>query len=621
MDKTVKRKTARQTGPVRTPRKKATARRPAATATKSEGGGLWIPKEKLAEVQRRLREAQETLDAIRGGEVDAVVVSGPHGSQVYSLSNVERPYRVYVERMQEGAVTISADGLILYCNQRFAEMLKLPLEQVISSSAGDYLSQQALAAISGVFGKSEEAVKHECALRRSDESTLPVQLSASALPLDDQTVICLVVTDLTLQRAQEELRLAKEIAEQANNAKDSFLATLSHELRTPLTPALMALVSLGHDRDLSAEAREDVAMIRRNIELETRLIDDLLDLTRIANGKLELYPSTIDLHAVLSRAVDVCRANMDAKQQRIELRLKARQTQTTADPVRLQQVLWNLLRNAIKFTPNGGSISATTSNLPGQKLQLEIKDTGIGFEPVTAGKLFQAFEQRGRGITRQFGGLGLGLAISRSIIEAHGGSIRAHSEGPGTGATFTVILPLRSTSEKPAPSRPSAGSTPVGRGCDILIVEDHADTRETLQRLLKRVGHSVTPTGSGREALEVARLSKFDLVISDLGLPDMSGNELMTQLRKRFRLTGIAISGYGMQDDVMRSREAGFVHHLTKPIEIEQLNALIAKIASMRDQPGRSNQPPAQQVPERKAQTRVLSQRHPALEAARKGGS
>jgi signal transduction histidine kinase len=194
-------------------------------------------------------------------------------------------------------------------------------------------------------------VKHECALRRSDESTLPVQLSASALPLDDQTVICLVVTDLTLQRAQEELRLAKEIAEQANHAKDSFLATLSHELRTPLTPALMALVSLEHDRDLSAEAREDVAMIRRNIELETRLIDDLLDLTRIANGKLELYPSQIDLHAVLSRAVDVCRANMDAKQQRIELRLKARQTQTTADPVRLQQVLWNLLRNAIKFTP------------------------------------------------------------------------------------------------------------------------------------------------------------------------------------------------------------------------------------------------------------------------------
>ena len=607
MDKTVKRKAARQTKPVRTPRKTATARRPAPTATKSEGGGLWIPKEKLAEVQRRLSEAQETLDAIRGGEVDAVVVSGPHGSQVYSLSNVERPYRVYVERMQEGAVTISADGLILYCNQRFAEMLKLPLEQVISSSAGDYLSQQALAAIAGVFGKVEEAVKHECALRRADESTLPVQLSASALPLDDQTVICLVVTDLTLQRAQEELRLAKEIAEHANDAKDSFLATLSHELRTPLTPALMALVSLEHDRDLSAEAREDVAMIRRNIELETRLIDDLLDLTRIANGKLELYPSPIDLHAVLSRAVDVCRANMDAKQQRIELRLKARQMQTTADPVRLQQVLWNLLRNAIKFTPNGGSISVTTSNLPGPKLQFEIKDTGIGFEPITKGKLFQAFEQSGRGITRRFGGLGLGLAISRSIIEAHGGSIRAHSEGPGTGATFTVMLPLRSASEKPAPSQPSAESTPVGRGRNILIVEDHADTRETLQRLLERGGHCVTAAGSGREALEIARLSKFDLVISDLGLPDMSGNELMAQLRKRFRLPGIAISGYGMQDDVMRSREAGFVHHLTKPIEIEQLNAVIAKFTSMRAGPDLSIQPPARQVPERKVQTRVLS--------------
>jgi len=590
--KTVKRKSVRQNKSGATPRKGTKASSASGTSQQAGQRGLWVSKEELLKVQSRLREAQETLDAIRSGEVDALVVSGPQGSQIYSLSNVERPYRVYVERMQEGAVTISTDGMILYCNQRFAEMVKLPLERVISSSAGDYLSQQALAAISGVFGDGEEAVKHECGLRRSDDSTLPVQLSASPLPLEDQTVICLVVTDLTLQRSQEELRLAKEIAEHANQAKDSFLATLSHELRTPLTPALMALVSLEHERDLSAEAREDVAMIRRNIELETRLIDDLLDLTRIANGKLELYSSVIDLHAVLSRAVDVCRANMDAKQQRIELRRKARQTQTTADPVRLQQVLWNLLRNAIKFTPNGGSISVTTSNLPGQKLQLEIKDSGIGFEPATAGRLFQAFEQRGRGITREFGGLGLGLAISRSIVEAHGGSIRAQSDGPGTGATFTVILPLRNTSEKLAPSRPSAQSTPVGRGRDILIVEDHADTRETLRRLLERGGHSVTAAGSAREALEVAKISKFDLVISDLGLPDMSGNEMMAQLRKRFRLPGIAISGYGMRDDVMQSREAGFVDHLTKPIELDQLRAVIEKIPTTRGSVSRSTQSP-----------------------------
>lgn len=539
--------------------------------------GLWVSRAELNTVQDRLREAQETLDAIRSGEVDAVVVSGPNGSHVYSLSSVEQPYRVYVERMQEGAVTISVDGVILYANQRFAEMLKMPLERVIGSRAADHLPEPALAVISSVIGGASDAVKYECLLQCRDESALPVHLAASVLPQEDQIVICLVVTDLSLQRGQEELRLAKEVAERANMAKDSFLAALSHELRTPLTPALMSLLGLEREETLSDFVRAELTMIRRNIELETRLIDDLLDLTRIANGKLELHLTAIDLHVVLARAVEICRPAIDAKQQRLVLHLRSQDTATVGDAVRLQQVLWNLLRNAVKFTPAGGMITVTSENTDAGALSFQVRDTGIGFDPEAESKLFQAFEQSGRGITRQFGGLGLGLTISRSIVESHGGVIRGHSDGPGTGAVFTVTLPLQNTtglkSARPVDSNQAPGPR---RGHEILIVEDHMDTRITLQRLLERRGYKVTAATSAEQALAAASEGQFDLVISDLGLPDMTGNELMSLLRDRHGLPGIAVSGYGMEEDVNRSRNAGFVHHLTKPIQVDRLAELIA---------------------------------------------
>lgn len=540
--------------------------------------GHWVGKDELQRLRDQLVEAQETLDAIRSGEVDAVVVSGPNGSQIYSLSSVEQPYRVYVERMQEGAVTVSADGLILYANQRFAEMLKMPLEKVISAPAAEFLSGSALSRISGVFGEGEEAIKHECELKCEDGTELPVHLTASSLPLEDQMVICLVVTDLTLQRRHEELRLAKEVAERANLAKDSFLATLSHELRTPLTPALMSIVALEHEESLPLSVRSELTMIRRNIELETRLIDDLLDLTRIAHGKLELHLSPIDLHAVLSRAVEVCKAHFDAKQQRFSLKLGAENTWTMGDPVRIQQVLWNLLRNAVKFTPNGGSITVETKNPSSKVLELIVRDSGIGFDPAVGQKLFQAFEQSGRGITQQFGGLGLGLAISRSIVEAHGGHIHAKSSGTNKGAALTVALPLHTVPDSEHRSGSESKGQKPSTGHEILIVEDHGDTRATLQRLLERVGHKVTAAHSAEDALTLASASRFDLVISDLGLPDMPGNELMILLRDKYKLPGIAVSGYGMEEDVSSSREAGFIHHLTKPIRIERLKELITTI-------------------------------------------
>ncbi len=537
---------------------------------------LWIEQTDLDRLRDHLREAQETLDAIRNGDVDAVVVSGAHGSQVYSLSGAEQPYRIFVEQMQEGALTVSADGLVLYCNQRFADMTGLPMEKVISSQILKYVPAAAWKELQHVFESGQEVAKHECRLQNAEDGHLPVNLTASLLPMEEQKVMCLVVTDLTVQREREELRLGKEGAEKASLAKDAFLAALSHELRTPLTPALMATMALEQDTTLPATVRGTLGMIRRNVELEARLIDDLLDLTRIARGKLELHVREVDVHAIIHRAREICETDLHTKQQKLTLSLDAPLSCVTADPVRLQQALWNVLRNAVKFTPEGGSINIRTGNSGAESIWVEVADSGVGFPQEMEPDLFKAFEQGGRDVTRRFGGLGLGLAISHSIMESHQGSIRGASKGTGLGAAFTLRQPLGPADAAGAETPAAGNKNASGRaGMRILLVEDHKDTRTSMTNLLRRSRHVVTAVETAGQALAAAAAGPFDLVISDLGLPDQSGLEMMSRLRDGYGLKGIAVSGYGMDDDVRRSHEAGFVQHLTKPIHMERLRQVI----------------------------------------------
>jgi len=558
---------------------KAAASRQAKKPASAGKDAVWVSAQKLHALQDSLREAQETLDAIRSGTVDAVLVSGSNGEQIYSLTGAEQPYRVYVERMQEGAVTVTAEGLILFCNARFAIMVSAPLEKVIGSDIGNYLSATAWQELRKVFKAKDAAIKHESVIHSAAGKEVIVNLTASQLPMENQNVMCLVVTDLTQQRAQEDLRLGKELAEKANLAKDSFLARLSHELRTPLTPALLTVADMEQNASLPDEVRRDLSMIRRNIELEARLIDDLLDLTRIVRGKLELRSEPMDLHHVLSQAIEICRPELEVKHLHLRVHLEAPQFQVRGETVRMQQVFWNLMRNAIKFTPHGGLITVRTGNSAEGKLWVDITDTGIGFAPGQGPRLFEAFEQANRQITQHYGGLGLGLAISRSVVEAHQGSIRAESAGPGQGAKFTLELPLLHSGEPKA--RVESSATPpapdVG-GARILLVEDHGDTRQNLEMLLQRRQHRVRQASSAQEALQVASEEPFDLVISDVGLPDMSGLDLMKILRDRFNLRGIAVSGFGMEEDVQQSRAAGFIHHLTKPVKMDRLLQAISDL-------------------------------------------
>ena len=371
----------------------------------------------------------------------------------------------------------------------------------------------------------------------------------------------------------------------ANAAKDQFLALLSHELRNPLSPVIAMVAALETHLADSAEVRQALDVIRRNVELEARLIDDLLDITRIAKGKLKLSLEPVSVHSVLQRALEICHEEISQKGLEIELNLDAHDHFVQGDPARLQQVFWNLIKNSVKFTDEGGRISLATSNRQPGQIEIDISDTGIGIEADKVSKIFAAFEQGQSSITRKFGGLGLGLAISKAMVLAHGGIISAASPGPNRGATFSVRL---GTIAEPAAhdgESPPNGAEPVsrrklpGRPPRLLVVDDHEDTCTGLKMILERRGYDITIAYTADQAAEKARQENFDLLISDIGLPDRSGYELMKEMRGR-GVPGIALSGFGMEHDVNRARAAGFSEHLTKPINFERLEEVIQQLLS-----------------------------------------
>src|SRR5436190_9064688 len=377
-----------------------------------------------------------------------------------------------------------------------------------------------------------------------------------------------------LQNRQDELQKTNlELQEKArsNLAKDQFLAMLSHELRTPLTPVLTSALALENEPALSENIRESLQMIHRNVELEARLIDDLLDLTRISKGKVQLNFEVVDAHMLLRNALEICQADIDQKHLALLLDLAAHKVHLQADPARLQQIFWNLIKNAVKFTPEGGQICVSTSNDAGDQLHVKIVDTGFGIEPESLPKIFDAFEQAG---WTQFGGLGLGLAISKTLVDAHKGTITAESAGRNKGAMFTLIFP---TCEKAdARTAPAVSpTTPQRHTMRILLVEDHEDTNRSLTRLLRRRGHYVQSASTVQSALDLSKKEEFDVLISDLGLPDGSGIDLMQTLNSGRPLLGIALTGFGMEGDIRKSHDAGFKHHLVKPIDLNKLDLLI----------------------------------------------
>ena len=384
------------------------------------------------------------------------------------------------------------------------------------------------------------------------------------------------------------LQRAKNEAEEANRAKDRFLAMLSHELRTPLTPVLMTIASLRREPNLNDDIRHDLEVLQRNVELESLLIDDLLDLTRIAHGKLELRNDAVDIHSTIEHALNTCAGDLIGKKLRIIRHFDAREHHCWADPARLQQVFWNLVKNSAKFTREGGRIEISTRNTETHQIVIEIRDNGIGIEANVMPRIFDAFEQGGGTVTSTYGGLGLGLAICKRVIDLHHGTIEAQSEGKDRGATFTVTLNAMETSMLEGPVLFLESEPPRLKHVQILFVEDHEDTARVLGRILRNAGFDVSQAGTVAEARSLAATNRYDLLVSDLGLPDGSGLELMKALRDAQGMKGIALSGFGTDDDVAASMAAGFAAHLTKPVDWERLRAEIEKLALARDAARRS---------------------------------
>lgn len=503
------------------------------------------------------------------------------------------------EKALTDAVFDNAPGLLCLFDDRHRPLRWNAKATEITGYSPDELAVQVLKAqlpevdranIEGTLDKAlrDGRAELEMDLITKGAKRIPFYYTAARLMLDGRPHVLVLGMDATeRKRAEDELRRALGQAEAANRAKDQFLAAASHELRTPLTPILLLASSMENDSTIPAPARRDLGVIREHIQVEKRLIGDLLDFTAIHAGKLHMHAVDTDVHDVVEAAIRTCREDMARKGQRLVVHLDALHHYVHGDPDRLRQVFWNLVQNACKFTPQGGAITLRTQNDDDEgTVRIEVSDTGMGMRPETLQKLFRPFEQGPRNERMQhYGGLGLGLAISKTLVEAHGGSISATSAGPDRGATFIVRLPVLATTPPPAPTVGHTPTTAQGR-LRLLLVEDHELTLKTLRRLLVAEGHQVETAKTVAEALAVAANGRFDLVLSDIGLPDGSGCELMPILKDRYGLRGIALSGFGADGDLEASRNAGFLAHLTKPVTIEALReALVRFVADRQTSP------------------------------------
>ena len=681
---------------------------------------------------RRLQELEEILGAIQEQRVDALIVEGPQGKRVFTLEGAERPYRMLVEEMHQGALTLDESGMILYCNRRFALMLGLRQEKLLASLIEEWTSPGDRSLVSTLVRQARtRPVRGEVSLAPPAGGELPVYLSLERLSEEAGGVVAVLVTDLSDQHAHRELvaseelarsivdqavdamvvcdmhgsivrcnqaardlslgaplrerferafplslaaaersraalaavlagarrqevdvdflrsdgrridaalkvgpltggrgqvigavatlsdiservrsererawlleseRTARAEAERANRLKDEFVATLSHELRTPLNAILGWVQLLRASSQLEGEVARGMEVIERNARLQGQLIADLLDISRMLSGGLRLDRRTLDVSQVVASAIESVQPTAQGKQLGIESSFADGEFLVSGDPARLEQVVWNLLTNAVKFTPPLGHIRVALQR-EGTWVELVVSDDGQGIRADFLPHVFDRFRQADAGITRSSAGLGLGLAIVKQLVELHAGKVSAFSDGEGRGARFVIRLPSadvelpRDEGGEPAPS--SAALPPESaslEGVGVLLVEDEADARELARTYLAERGARVKSAASVDEALQMLRWFQPDVVVSDIGLPGRDGYELVRELRRsstasRSELRAIALTAFAQREDEERALRAGYQAHLAKPIDLARL---AATIRSVLDEPAPSGAP------------------------------
>lgn len=546
------------------------------------------------EQSRRDRDLREMNEALLTSSVQQhELADKAQNAQLVARESQDR-YRALFDLGPVAVYACDASGLIQDFNRRAVELWgRKPAlgdtdERFCGSFKlfrpdGSFMPHEQCPMAQVVSGKIPNVRDAEVHIERPDGTRVTVIVNIVPLKNDRKEVIGAIncFYDIT-ERKQSEVALdmAREQAETANRSKDRFLAVLSHELRTPLTPVMMSVAAMSMNPDLPPAFRDDIAMIRRNVELEVKLIDGLLDLSRVTTGKLRLNMEAVEVNSAVRHVCETCRPYILEKAIHLYCDLPDETSFVEADPARLQQVLWNLLRNAAKFTPDHGDIYVSAAEVAGARVRIEVRDTGVGISSDALPRIFNAFEQGDASITRQFGGMGLGLAISKALIEIHHGTIRADSKGQDRGSIFAVELPTLAY-DKIGEAQPKHEDTEGNvEKLRVLLVEDHSDTAEVLARLLRTAGYTVKTAYTVSSALQLAGREPFDVIISDIGLPDATGYDLMREIKARYPIKGIAMSGYGMDEDLRKSREAGFSDHIVKPANAAQLERSIRRIVA-----------------------------------------
>ncbi|MGD0140603.1 MAG: ATP-binding protein [Tepidisphaeraceae bacterium] len=524
----------------------------------------------------------------------------------------EGRYRSLID-LSPHAQVVYADGRIAYVNAATLRLLgATDASQILGRSPLDFIAPQYKALVDARIKRMNSQggfvppVNEECV--RLDGSTVPVEAIGVAVPWRGGQGIQVIWRDISeRKRAEEEKsqllaseRAARSAAEHASRMKDEFLATVSHELRTPLN-AIVGWAHLLLQGKLDPnDLRQGLATIERNARVQTRLIEDLLDMSRIISGKLRLDIQRVLPVTIIEAAIDSAKPAADAKGIRLEKILDPLAAPVAGDPGRLQQVVWNLLSNAIKFTPRGGRVQVLLQRVTSH-VELTVADTGQGIAPDFLPFVFDRFRQADPSTTRKQGGLGIGLAIAKQLVELHGGTILATSPGDGQGSSFIVQLPLMVVHAQPGEAErlhprasaeivPADGSRSQLQGVKVLVVDDEQDARDLIKRVLEDCKAEVLTAGSAAEAMPILIQQKPDVLLSDIGMPQVDGYDFLRQVRSMTdqgggKIPAIALTAFARSEDRTRALMSGYQVHLAKPVEPAELVATVASVVGRTGQP------------------------------------
>jgi PAS domain S-box-containing protein len=501
-----------------------------------------------------------------------------HGSRLDAEEGRVR-YSEIFDHAPIGYLTLGADGFVREANHVAAHLLGVNRPQLRRLSFGglvDVADRERFAALLGRV--------HDQGTRESVELTLwpsgrqkrfRARLTAAGLSHPEPLTL-LAFEDVTERYDRDErLRRTEQALREADRRKDEFLATLSHELRNPLAPVRSSLYVLSHVELGGEQARRALGVIERQVSHLSRLVEDLLDVTRVSRGKIRLQRARVDLADLVRRTLDDYRGNLQTAGVNLEVRIEDGSAWVDGDPARLTQVLSNLLNNAEKFTPPGGRVTVELRR-EGPEASVKVRDTGVGIAPELREQLFKPFTQGTQTLDRTRGGLGLGLAMVKGLVELHGGAVTADSGGPGRGAEFALRLPL----VEPPPQAAVKAVPAASRRRKVLIIEDNHDAAESLKDALELCGHEVQVAYDGARGIEIARQFQPAIVLCDLGLPGMDGYDVARAFRAEHGFWGVflvALSGYAQLEDQQRAAQAGFDRHLAKPTSLDRIEQVLAE--------------------------------------------